>query len=95
MSKYVLRLFISGRTIQSDIALGNLRRICERDLGVEYELEVVDVLERPGLAEEERILATPMLVRESPAPVRRIAGDLSDREKVLFELGLPIPRTGS
>jgi circadian clock protein KaiB len=95
MSKYILRLFISGRTTQSDIALGNLRRICEHDLGGEYELEVVDVLARPGVAEEERILATPMLVRVSPAPARRIAGDLSDREKVLYELGLPIPGAGA
>jgi circadian clock protein KaiB len=95
MSKYILRLFISGRTIESDVALGNVRRICERDLGVEYELEVIDVLERPSLGEEESILATPMLVLESPAPIRRIAGDLSDRERVLFERGIHPPHAGS
>ncbi len=88
MRKYILRLYITGRTSHSDSAISNLRRICERDLEAEYELEVIDVLERPQLAEDEKILATPTLVRELPPPMRRIVGDLSDREKVL--LGLDI-----
>jgi circadian clock protein KaiB len=95
MSKYILKLFITGRTAQSDLALRNLRHICDHDLGMEYELEVIDVLEHPQLAEDEKIHATPMLVRESPSPVRHIAGDLSDSEKVLYELGLEIPRSDS
>jgi circadian clock protein KaiB len=86
MRKYVLRLYITGRTTQSDTAISNLRRICEQDLGAEYELEVIDVLERPQLAEDEKILATPTLVRELPLPIRRIVGDMSDREKVLLGL---------
>ena len=88
MRTYVLRLYITGRTAQSDAAISNLRRICEQDLEAEYELEVIDVLERPQLAEDEKILATPTLVRELPPPIRRIVGDLSDHEKVL--LGLDI-----
>lgn len=92
MRKYILRLYITGRTTHSDTAIGNLRRICEQDLQAEYELEVIDVLERPQLAEDEKILATPTLVRELPPPIRRIVGDLSDREKVLLGLDVrPLP----
>lgn len=86
MRKFVLRLYITGRTTHSDTAIGNLRRICEQDLGAEYELEVIDVLDRPQLAEDEKIMATPTLVRELPPPIRRIVGDLSDRDKVLLGL---------
>jgi circadian clock protein KaiB len=89
MAHYVLRLYITGRTAQSESAITNLRRICEQDLAAEYEVEVIDVLERPQLAQDQKILVTPTLVRELPLPARRIAGDLSNREHVLHALGLP------
>ena len=88
MHKYVFRLYITGRTPASDAALSNLRRICELDLRAEYEIEVIDVLERPQLAEDEKILLTPTLVREHPLPTRRIVGDLSNRQMVLLGLDL-------
>lgn len=88
MSKFKLKLYITGRTPRSEQAIVNLRQICEEQLGGDYELIVIDVLERPQLAEEEKILATPILIKELPPPLRRIIGDLSDREKVL--LGLDI-----
>lgn len=88
MSKFKLKLYITGRTPRSEQAIVNLRQICEEQLGGDYELIVIDVLERPQLAEEEKILATPTLIKELPPPLRRIIGDLSDREKVL--LGLDI-----
>jgi circadian clock protein KaiB len=84
--QYRLRLFISGRSSQSRRAVANLRQICEREMHGAYSLEVIDVLEHPGLAADEKILATPTLVRLLPEPVRRIIGDLSDREKVLTGL---------
>lgn len=89
MGKVLLKLFVTGQTIRSGRAIANLRRICEESLGTEYELTIVDVLERPQLAEDERILATPTLIRESPLPVRRIIGDLSDTKQVLLGLDLP------
>jgi len=88
MSKFKLRLYVAGRTPQCERALRNLYRICESDLAGLYEIEVIDVLEHPGLAEAEKILAIPTLVKRLPQPVRKIIGDLSDREKVL--LGLDI-----
>lgn len=86
--KYLLRLFITGRTPKSVQCIANLQRICEQDLNGEYELEIIDVLEHPHLAEEEKILATPTLVKKLPPPVRRLIGDLSDTEKVLIGLDL-------
>ena len=69
-------------------AIDNLRRICEDVLMGEYQIEVIDVLENPRLAEDQKILATPTLVKHLPEPVRKIIGDLSDREKVLLGLDL-------
>ena len=88
MSKYTLKLYITGQTPKSERAISNIRRICEQELKGQYELVVIDVLERPQLAEDEKILATPTLTRELPPPLRRVIGDLSDTDKVL--LGLDI-----
>jgi circadian clock protein KaiB len=57
-------------------------------LGERARLEVVDLRDRPEVAEQERILATPLLVRTEPLPVRRIVGDLSDPERIVATLGL-------
>ncbi len=70
------------------MAIANLRRICEAELGAQYDLEIIDVVEHPQIAEAQRILATPTLVKQLPLPLRRVIGDLSDREKVLFGLEL-------
>ncbi|MFO1128640.1 MAG: circadian clock protein KaiB [Rhodospirillales bacterium] len=90
MSTYVLKLYIAGRTTRTEQAIAGLRDICNHELGGAYELAVIDVLERPQLAENERILATPTLVRELPLPLRRVVGDLSDRDRVLVGLDLAI-----
>ena len=68
------------------MAITNLRRICEQELRGQYELEVIDVLEQPQMAEDEKILATPTLIKQLPPPLRRVIGDLSDKEKVLLGL---------
>jgi circadian clock protein KaiB len=68
----------------------NLRRICEEDLRGEYALEIIDVLEQPDVAETDRILATPTLIKQLPPPLRRVIGDLSDKAKVLLGLEVQI-----
>ena len=88
MEKVILKLYITGHTITSRRAIANLRRICKEDLDDSYDILIIDVLERPQLAEDEKILATPTLIRELPPPLRRIIGDLSDRQKVLLGLDL-------
>lgn len=88
MTKSVIKLYVTGQTPRSRAAVDNLRRICEEQLNNRYDLVVIDVLERPQLAEDEKILATPTVIKELPLPVRRIIGDLSDSEKVLIGLDL-------
>jgi circadian clock protein KaiB len=88
MNQYTLKLYITGNTPRAERAISNLRRICEEDLGGAYEMVIIDVLERPQLAEDEKILATPTLIKHLPPPLRRIIGDLSDTEKVLLGLDL-------
>jgi circadian clock protein KaiB len=86
VTKYLLKLFVTGASSRTAPAVANLRRICENDLGGEYELEIIDVQKFPDLAEEERILATPTLIKTLPLPLRRVIGDLSNTEKVLLGL---------
>jgi circadian clock protein KaiB len=86
--KYTIKLYVTGQTPRSFRAIDNLKRICEGELAGEYDLVVIDVLERPQLAEDEKILATPTVVKELPLPIRRIIGDLSDSERVLVGLDL-------
>ena len=91
MSKYLLKLYITGQTARSEQAIANLHRLCKQELKDQYELVIIDILERPQLAEDEKILATPTLIKELPPPLRRVIGDLSDTEKVILGLDL-IPR---
>ena len=85
---YILKLYVAGNTPNSMRALNTLREILKTDFKGVYALKVIDVLESPQLAEEDKILATPTLAKILPPPVRRIIGDLSDREKVLIGLDL-------
>lgn len=85
---YVLKLYVAGNTPNSVRALKTLNDILEEDFQGVYALKVIDVLKNPQLAEEDKILATPTLAKILPPPVRKIIGDLSDREKVLIGLDL-------
>ena len=93
LATYVLRLYVTGTSPRAQVAIANLRRICEQDLRGQYDLEIIDVLEHPEVAETEKILATPTLIKQLPPPLRRVIGDLSDKEKVL--LGLEVHREPS
>jgi circadian clock protein KaiB len=86
--KYILRLYITGTTSRSALALTNLKKICEEYLEGRYELEVIDLYRMPGLAKDEQIIAAPTLIKKLPLPFRRIIGDMSDVEKVLMGLDL-------
>jgi circadian clock protein KaiB len=83
---FVLKLYVTGTSPRTRQAIENLQHICEQELRGRYELEIVDVLEHPQAAEDDRILATPTLIKKLPLPLRRVIGDLSDRDKVLFGL---------
>ena len=93
MNKYVLKLYITGRTTRSEKAIANMQLICKQVSSERYQLVVIYVLENPKLAEDEKILETPKLIKELPPPRRLIIGDLSDREKVLLGLDMFSMRT--
>ncbi|GAA2428360.1 circadian clock KaiB family protein [Actinomadura vinacea] len=86
---YAFRLYVAGDTARSQAAASNLRFLCESRLRSNYELEVVDAVEQPELAEQERIIATPTVLRLAPLPQLRVIGDLSDHERAAAFLGLP------
>lgn len=83
-----LRLYIAGETPRSQTALKNLKKYCELHLKGQYEIEVIDLLIKPQLAEGDQIFAVPTLVRKVPEPIRKIIGDLSNEEKVLVGLNI-------
>ena len=87
-NKYKLRLYITGTTSRSILAITNLKKICEEYLEGRYELEVIDLYKKPSLAKGDQIIAAPTLIKQLPLPFRRIIGDMSNKEKVL--LGLDI-----
>ena len=87
-SHYVLRLYVTGATARSRRAIVNLDGICREHLKGRYDLEVIDVYQKPILARDEQIIAAPTLIRKLPLPIRRIIGDLSDRDAVLLGLDL-------
>ena len=87
-TKISLRLYVTGHTPNSERAIANMQSICKNELEGRYDLIIIDVLERPQLAEDEKILATPTLIKALPPPLARVIGDLSDTEKVLIGLNI-------
>jgi circadian clock protein KaiB len=87
-NRWLLRLYVAGQTPRSIKALDNLKKICEENVADCYEIEVVDLLKDPKLAAGDQILALPTLVRKLPPPVKKIIGDLSDKERVLVGLDM-------
>ena len=88
---YCLRLYVAGATARSNRAIRVMRQICEEHLANRCDFEVVDVYQHPELARTHQVIAVPTLVRSKPLPVRRMIGDLSDREKVMRLLELDLP----
>lgn len=89
--RYVLRLYVTGMTARATRAIENVREICDEHLAGRYDLEVVDVYQQPVLAKDEQIIAAPTLVKKLPLPLRRIIGDMSQRDRVLLGLDLIRP----
>ncbi|MGF7082554.1 circadian clock KaiB family protein [Mucilaginibacter sp. UYCu711] len=85
---YQLRLFVTGASPNSTRAILNLKEICEEFLKERYELEVIDIYQQPLMAQEEQIIAVPMLIKKGPGVERRLIGDMSNKQKVLRGLGV-------
>jgi circadian clock protein KaiB len=85
---YLLKLYITGMTPQSVLAIENLKLICEEHLKGRYTLEVVDLYKHPSLAAGEQIIAAPTMIKKLPLPLRRVIGDMSNTDRVLVGLDL-------
>lgn len=85
---YALRLYITGQTPRSEASLRNLRDVCDEYLEGRFELQVIDLYQRPELASEAQMMAAPTLIKKLPLPLRRLVGDLSNKSEVLLGLDL-------
>ena len=86
--QYVLRLYVSGATPQSTLAIVNVKKTCDNHLHGRYGLEVIDIYQEPALAKRDQVIAVPTLIKLSPHPLRRLIGDMSNTDRVLDGLGV-------
>ncbi|NVN90063.1 MAG: thiol-disulfide isomerase [Desulfuromonadales bacterium] len=89
---YVLRLYVSGMTPNSQRAIENIRKICAEHLEGRYQLEIIDIYQQPFFAKEGQIVAAPTLVKELPPPLRKFIGDMSQTERILLGLDVRTKR---
>jgi circadian clock protein KaiB len=85
---YVLKLYVSGSSPRSAKAISNITSICDQYLAGRYDLDIIDVFQQPELAKANQLLAAPTLIKESPDPSRRLVGDFSDEDRVLYSLNI-------
>jgi circadian clock protein KaiB len=89
--RYELKLYVTGTSPRSGQAIANVRSLCEEYLPGRYDLEVIDIYQQPSVAVSEQIVAAPTLIKKTPAPPRRMIGDLSNRDKILVGLNIVVP----
>ena len=75
-------------TPKSTQAIQHIKKICDEELHGRCDLEVIDIYQRPVLAQGEQIIATPTLVKKLPLPLRRFIGDMADTERIVLGLDL-------
>jgi circadian clock protein KaiB len=88
--RYELTLFVGGASELSARAITNARLLCDTYLGGRYRLTVVDLHETPAAVLDGLVLVAPTLVKDLPLPVRKVVGDLSQTDRVLLALDLPV-----
>lgn len=87
-TRYILRLYVTGMTPRSQKAIENIKEISEEHLAGRYDLEVIDIYQQPERAHEAQVVATPTLIKQLPLPLRKLIGDMSDKDRVLVGLGV-------
>lgn len=88
--RYVLKLYVTGTTTRAAQAVANIHAMCDEHLAGRYDLEVIDIYQQPDAAADEQIIAAPTLVKQEPAPSRRVVGNFSDKEKILISLNIDL-----
>ena len=89
-AEYILRLYVNDSSLKSALAIKNIQVVCAQHLHGRYNLEVIDIYQHAQLARDEQIVAVPTLIKQLPPPLRKLVGDMSDLNKVLFGLDLKI-----
>src|SRR5687768_6301081 len=87
--RYKLKLYVASSGARSARAIVNVRQLCEEHLRGLYELDVIDIAQRPELAQAEQLVAAPTLIKLLPLPVRRFVGDMSQTASILRGLNVP------
>lgn len=88
VEEYRFRLYVAGNSPKSLRAIQNLKKICDEHLPGHYEIEIIDIYQRPELLEQEQIFAIPTLIKKLPLPLQRLIGDMTNTEEVVIYLGL-------
>lgn len=83
---YDLTLYIMGASPNSARAVSNIRSICNAHLNNRYELKIVDVYQQPVIAQQEQLVALPMLIKNFPLPVKKFVGNMADESKIVSAL---------
>ncbi len=86
----MLRLYVTGLTPRSTRAINAVREVCAQQLAGKFDLEIIDVYQQPARILQDHVVAIPTLVRQLPGPTRYIVGDMTDRQRLLKGLGLPL-----
>lgn len=86
--KYAFRLYVTGTTVNSLMAIKNIKKYCDELINDNYSLEIIDLFENPVFSKKDQIIAVPTLIKKHPQPVKRIIGSLSEKDKFLMWLDL-------
>lgn len=86
--RVLMRMYVASDSAPSAQARRQLAVLRERFGGEDWEVEIVDVFEQPALAEADRILATPVLIRLLPTRRLSVIGDFADVDAVATALDL-------
>ena len=86
--KYILKLYVAGVNRKSEEAIRSITEVCSAHLNGRYQLQIIDIYQRPTLLRGEQIIAVPTLIRKFPLPLRRLIGNMMDKDKILLGLDL-------
>ena len=90
VTRYALRLYITGQTPRSRQSVENLRALCDKYIPGHFDLEVIDIYQQPAMAAAGQIIAAPTLIKSMPLPLRRLVGDFSDQNRVILGLDIKL-----
>jgi circadian clock protein KaiB len=86
--RVLMRMYVANDSAPSTQARRQLAVLRQRFGGEDWEVDVIDVFEQPALAEADRVLATPVLIRLFATRRLSVIGDFADLDAVADALDL-------